>query len=100
MKPLAHPILTDQDELHAQLARGAVREATDALEDHAEGTADIYTPDADVVNEAIAAWVGIGLVPSSFSDFEKRQVAEAMIGATATVLVMVGWTPPDRLLEE
>lgn len=100
MRPLAHPVLTDHDEVHTQLARGAVSAARDALEDHAEGTADIYTPDSDIVNEAIAAWVGVGLVPSTMRDFEKRQIAEAMIGATATVLVMVGWTPPARLLDE
>lgn len=94
----AFPLLTDNDDKHRQLAQGAVKYAREHLKEHADSDADIYTPSSDITQEAISAWMGVGLVHRSYSQWELEQIANAVIGQVATVLVMVGWQPPARLL--
>lgn len=96
---LNFPPLTDNDDKHRQLAQGAVKYAREHLEEHADGDADIYTPTSDITQEAISAWMGVGLVHRSYSQWDLEQITNAIIGQVATVLVMVGWQPPARLLE-
>ncbi|MDX3661277.1 hypothetical protein PV646_28565 [Streptomyces sp. ID05-26A] len=95
------PPLTDNDEVHQELARGAVAHANEVLETLAEyGEFDLTLPTSDVVNEALAAWAGIGLVHQSYSERDQREIVTAIIGRTATVLAIVGWQPPARLLTD
>lgn len=96
-----YPPLTADDEQHRELARGAVQHALAVLETLAEyDEYDLTLPTSDVVTEAIAAWVDTGLIHQSYSEHDLREIVQAITGRVATVLVLVGWQPPDRLLTE
>ena len=94
------PLLKDSDDQHRELAQGAVREARDQLRRYADETQTAHTLTSDVVLEAECAWYATGLVHESYSNREIREIAQAVIGQVATVLLMVGWTPPKRLTED
>lgn len=90
-------IQTDNDGQHQDLARGAVHYAERALaEDRTLN--DLLT--TDVVEEAGLAWLATGLLPSALPKWEQDEICAAIAGRVATVLVMVGWQPPGRLLDE
>lgn len=91
--------MADTDEQHRHLAQGAVRHARAHLADIANGTATGYTLTTDVVLEAGCAWQGTGLLHNSYSERDIDEIARAIVGRVATVLVMVGWTPPAHLLD-
>lgn len=94
------PPLTDNDDQHRQLARGAFTDAMAQLETLAEyDEFDLTLPTSDVVNEAIGAWLGTGLVHQSYSERDLREITSAIVGRVATVLALVGWRPPARLIE-
>jgi hypothetical protein len=98
---LNFPPLTDNDDQHRQLARGAFAEAMAQRETLAEyDEFDLTLPTSDVVNEAIGAWLGTGLVHESYSNRDLREITSAIVGRVATVLALVGWQPPARLIEE
>ncbi|WP_191304344.1 hypothetical protein [Lentzea cavernae] len=92
--------MTDNDDQHRQLARGAFTDAMAQRETLAEyDEFDLTLPTSDVVNEAIGAWLGTGLVHESYSERDLREITSAIVGRVATVLALVGWQPPARLLE-
>lgn len=92
--------LVGEDPTHTDLAVEAVRRARKHLERYVAGTVDVSDPTSDIVHEAMDAWMSTMLVPVDFTQGNMREVAEAIIGRVATVLVMVGWQPPARLLAE
>ena len=98
--PIIHPPLTDNDGQHRKLALGAYQDAMAQLETLAEyGEFDLTLPTSDVVQEAISAWVEIGLVHEDYTERNRLEIVSAIIGRVATVLAIVGWQPPARLLE-
>lgn len=86
---------THDDEQHRALAQGAVEHATRAASPDADGNDLRLT---DVVEEAGLAWQMTGLLPSALRDVERDEICRAIAGRVATVLVLVGWEPPARLL--
>jgi hypothetical protein len=89
-------VRTDNDKQHRALARGAVVEAARAVDEDADLNDVLVT---DVVEEAGLAWLMTGLLPSSLSQRDMEEICSAIVGRVATVLVMVGWHPPARLLD-
>ena len=93
--------ITTHDDQHRELARGAMEHAHRALEsDMLDLIIDGEALGADVITEALSAWTETGLMPEALSDRETREVCAAIAGRVATVLVMVGWQPPARLLTD
>ena len=93
--------VTENDTQHRALARGAIEHAKRATrEGDAFDLNDWLT--TDVVEEAQLAWLMTGLLPNEdlLSARDVREICRAVIGRTATVLVMVGWQPPARLLDD
>lgn len=90
-------IRTEEDGQHQVLAPGAVEQAMRAL---AEDAVPNEFRLADVVEEAGLAWLNTGLLPSALPKYEQDEICAAIAGRVATVLVMVGWRPPVRLLSE
>ena len=98
-EPESFPVLTDNDEQHRELAFGAVAEAHYQLETYANENTDPRTFTSDVVIEAGCAWHDTGLVHEDYTQANVDEIAAAIAGRVATVLLMVGWTPPKRLTE-
>lgn len=90
-------VRTDNDEQHRELARGALRNAERALGSDATPNEYLGT---DVVEEAGLAWLTTGLLPSALPQREQDEICAAIAGRVATVLVMVGWRPPRRLVPD
>jgi hypothetical protein len=92
-------VRTEEDEQHRELAQGAVELAARAM---AAGASlnDILV--ADVVEEGVLAWLSTGLltIEARLSERDSKEIVTAIVGRTATVLVMVGWQPPARLLAD
>jgi hypothetical protein len=93
------PPFTEHDETHRRLAMGAVNAALEQQEFVAElGYYNLNEPTSDVVTEAVGAWLMTGLLHESYSERDQNEIVSAIIGRVATVLVLVGWQPPARLL--
>ena len=93
--------ITTHDDQHRRLARGAIRHAHHITDlDMLDRLTHGGVVDVDVIAEAESAWAETGLIPASLSDREVREVCAIIAGRVATVLVMVGWQPPSRLLTD